>query len=83
MPRRSGVVWGAAIGAAWSGNRYGYGGGDANITVNNNTNVNRNQYRQSLTTSAQSGGSSAWKSNKQPGQVSSSVGKSSRFESRG
>ena len=42
-----GIVWGAAIGAAWSGNRYGYGGGDANITVNRqhqyqrNANVNR------------------------------------------
>ncbi len=40
-----GIVWGAAIGAAWSGNRYGYGGGDANITVNNNTNVNRSTTR--------------------------------------
>ncbi len=42
-----GIVWGAAIGAAWSGNRYGWGGGDANITVNNNTNVNRSHHSQS------------------------------------
>ena len=35
----TGVIWGAAIGAAWSGNRYGCCG-DANINVNRNTNVN-------------------------------------------
>ena len=35
----TGVIWGAAIGAAWSGNRYGCCG-DANINVNRNTNIN-------------------------------------------
>jgi hypothetical protein len=79
----AGVVWGAAIGAAWSGNRYGYGGGEANINVNNTTNVSRggNTVNTGGNTanrgSGQGGGSSQWKSNKQPGQVSSSVGKSS------
>ena len=28
----AGVIWGAAIGAAWSGNRYGYGGGNTTST---------------------------------------------------
>ena len=36
----AGVIWGAAIGAAWGGNRYGCCG-DANINVNRNTNINR------------------------------------------
>ena len=35
----TGVIWGAAIGAAWSGNRHGRGN-DANINVNRNTNIN-------------------------------------------
>ena len=36
----TGVIWGAAIGAAWSGGRYGHCGGDDNINVNRNTNIN-------------------------------------------
>ncbi|MGB2816344.1 MAG: DUF3300 domain-containing protein, partial [Burkholderiaceae bacterium] len=71
----AGVIWGAAIGAAWSGNRYGYGGGD--ITVNRNTNVSRGGNTINQGGGRQTGGGgSQWKSNKQPGQVSSSVGKS-------
>jgi hypothetical protein len=75
----TGLIWGAAIGAAWSGNHYGasWGGGNNNITVNRNTNVsgstniNRSQRSQST----------AWKSDKRPGQVSSGAGRpnSSRF----
>ena len=34
----AGVIWGAAIGAAWSGNRYGWGGGN-DINVNRTTNI--------------------------------------------
>ena len=80
----AGVIWGAAIGAAWSGNRYGYGGGEANINVNNTTNVSRGdttvnrgggQGSGTRGGGAQAGSTSSWKSNKQPGQVSSSVGK--------
>jgi len=69
----AGVVWGAAIGAAWSGNHYGanYGGGDINI--NRNTNINTGNVNRG--NSAAGGGNTAWKSNKQPGQVSGSVGK--------
>ncbi|MGB2819096.1 MAG: DUF3300 domain-containing protein, partial [Burkholderiaceae bacterium] len=36
----TGLVWGAAIGAAWSGNRYGWGG-DNDININNTTNISR------------------------------------------
>ncbi len=37
----TGIIWGAAIGAAWGGARYGANwGGDNNITVNRNTNIN-------------------------------------------
>ena len=72
----AGVIWGAAIGAAWSGNRYGCCG-DANINVNRNTNINTgNINRGAGASQLPAGGSTAWKSNKQPGQVSSSVGKS-------
>jgi len=75
----AGVIWGAAIGAAWSGNHYGYGGGNNTINVNRNTNINTGNRNTANVnrgggTGAQGGGS-AWKSNKQPGQVSSSVGK--------
>ena len=34
----AGVIWGAAIGAAWSGNHYGWGGGN-DININRNTNI--------------------------------------------
>jgi hypothetical protein len=84
----TGLIWGAAIGAAWNGGRWGadYNGGDINIDVDRNTNIDRNTNvnrgdrsgdRASGAGQRQSGqGSTAWKSNKQPGQVSSSVGKS-------
>lgn len=71
-----GVVWGAAIGAAWNGGHYStHYGGDANINVNRNSNVNLN--RGHTTAQRSSGANNAWKSNKQPGQVSSSIGKRS------
>lgn len=71
----TGLVWGAAIGAAWSGNRYGWGG-DNDININNTTNISRGGNTVNQGGGRQGGGSSQWKSNKQPGQVSSSVGKS-------
>ena len=66
----TGVIWGAAIGAAWSGNRYGCCG-DANINVNRNTNINTSNVNRG----AAAGGGTAWKSNKQPGQVSGAAGR--------
>lgn len=69
----AGVIWGAAIGAAWSGNHYGWGGGNE-ININRNTNISTGG---NTINRGQGGGqASQWKSNKQPGQVSSSVGKS-------
>ncbi len=71
----AGVIWGAAIGAAWGGNHYGCCG-DANINVNRNTNINTGNINRTGTARQQPAGGTAWKSNKQPGQVSNSVGKS-------
>ena len=74
----TGLIWGAAIGAAWNGGHWGadYHGGDINVNVDRNTNINRGD-RGSGSGQRPSGTSgSSWKSNKQPGQVSSSVGKS-------
>ena len=74
----TGLIWGAAIGAAWSGNRYGanYGGGGNTINIDNS----RTSTRSSSSTSGQrasgsGSGGSQWKSNKQPGQVSGSTGR--------
>ena len=70
----AGVIWGAAIGAAWHGDHYvahygGYGGHN-NINVNvGNVNVNRPGAGQ------RPGGDTAWQPNKRPGQVSSSAGR--------
>jgi len=77
----TGLIWGAAIGAVWGGNRYGanYGGGNNNININRNTNINTGDIGSGNRPSNQPAGgrnnsSSQWKSNKQPGQVSKSVG---------
>ena len=67
----TGVIWGAAIGAAWSGNRYGCCG-DANINVNRNTNINTGNINRGGARQQPAGGT-AWKSNKQPGQVAGST----------
>jgi hypothetical protein len=73
----TGLIWGAAIGAAWNGGHWGahYGGGNNNININRNTNINTgNTNIGSGNRPTQNGGSSQWKSSKQPGQVSKSVG---------
>ena len=81
----TGLIWGAAIGAAWSGNRYGWGGNN-DININNSTNINRggntvNRPGTGAGTGQRPGsggsGSGKWQSNKKPGQVSSSIGKPS------
>jgi hypothetical protein len=79
----TGLIWGAAIGAAWSGGRYGWGGNNE-ININRNTNINtgdinrgdRGQQRPSQ------GGSSAWKSDKKPGQVKSGAGRPTQSSAR-
>ncbi len=70
----AGVIWGAAIGAAWSGNRYGWGGGN-DINIDRNTNINVDRGGNTVIRGQGGGQGAQWKSNKQPGQVSSSVGK--------
>ena len=75
----TGLIWGAAIGAAWSGNHYAahYGnGGNNNINVNRNTNINTGNINTGSMnrSSAQSAQGTAWKSEKKPGQVSSGSG---------
>lgn len=92
----TGLIWGAAIGAAWNGNRYNsnwggggnntinidnsrsYTGGDRTRTGGDRTSVGGGGDRAGTGAGQRAGagsGSSQWKSNKQPGQVSGSVGR--------
>lgn len=87
----TGLIWGAAIGAAWNGGHYNtnWGGGNNDININRNTTINTGNINTgNINTGNRTGagtpsqqparggsGSSQWKSNKQPGQVSNSVGK--------
>ena len=75
----TGLIWGAAIGAAWNGGHYGanWGGGNNNITINRgNTNINTGNINRGNTGNRPSQGGTAWKSDKRPGQVSSGAGRS-------
>jgi len=74
----AGVIWGVAIGAIWSGGRYGANYGGGSININRNTNINTGNINTgNIGGGGQrpGGGGAEWKSNKSPGQVSSSVGK--------
>jgi len=74
----TGLIWGAAIGAAWNGNHYNANyGGNANINVNRNTNINTGNINSGNRATQNNASSTKWSSNKQPGQVSKSVGASS------
>lgn len=70
----TGLVWGAALGAAWNGGHYTthYGGGTANINIDRSVNVGSVNRANVSTSRAQV---SQWKSNKQPGQVRSTAGR--------
>ena len=70
----TGLIWGAAIGAAWNGGHWNTGWGGGDININRNTNINVNRPGGGTTRPAQGGGT-AWKSDKRPGQVSNTVGK--------
>ncbi|HEX9172154.1 MAG TPA: DUF3300 domain-containing protein, partial [Telluria sp.] len=68
----TGLVWGAAIGAAWNGGHYDADWhGNNNITINRSSNVsgsfNRGQVQKTQAT--------AWRSEKRPGQVSGATGR--------
>jgi hypothetical protein len=70
----TGLIWGAAIGAAWSGGRYGWGGNNE-ININRNTNINTGDRGSGNRGQRPSqGGGQAWKSDKKPGQVRSGSG---------
>jgi hypothetical protein len=68
----AGLIWGAAISSSWRGNYYvAHYGGNANININRNVNINTGNINVNR---PPSGGSSAWKPDKKPGQVSGAVG---------
>lgn len=77
----AGVIWGAAIGAAWSGGHYNYGGGNNTINIDRgdrNTTINRGGDRTNVASGNRSAQATQWKSDKKPGQVSGSVGGGNR-----
>lgn len=77
----TGLIWGAAISSAWRGGHYvAHYGGNANININRNVNnintgnINTGSINRGATASQlPANGSSQWKPNKQPGQVSGST----------
>ncbi|WP_250474484.1 DUF3300 domain-containing protein [Caballeronia sp. GAFFF1] len=82
----TGMIWGAAITAAWNGGRYeaNYNGGNNTININREQNANRADVQNNLSNRAanRSGSgatqqSSTWRSEKKPGQVSGTSGRSS------
>ncbi|VXB10252.1 conserved exported hypothetical protein [Burkholderia sp. 8Y] len=82
----TGMIWGAAITAAWNGGHYetNYNGGNNTINVNREQNVNRTDVKNNMSNRAAnrsgtgaSAQSTAWRSEKKPGQVSGSGGRSS------
>jgi hypothetical protein len=71
----AGLIWGAAISSAWRGNHYAaHYGGNANININRNVNINTGNVNTGNVNRPAAGNTSAWTPNKQPGQVSRSVG---------
>jgi len=81
----TGLIWGAAIGAAWNGGRYGanWSGGNNNITINRgDRNINTGDINRGNRSSQQAGGGTAWKSDKRPGQVSSGSGRGTASSAR-
>jgi len=80
----TGLVWGAAITAAWHGGHYeaNYSGGNNTININREQNINRSEVKTNIserqanrsTTGAQS---STWRSEKKPGQVSGGTARAS------
>ncbi|SAK68091.1 hypothetical protein AWB78_02555 [Caballeronia calidae] len=77
----TGLIWGAAITAAWNGGHYvsHYEGGNNTININRESNVNRTEVRNEVSNRAanrSANGTSGsqrttqWRSEKKPGQVS-------------
>jgi hypothetical protein len=84
----TGLVWGAAIGAAWNGGRWNtsWEGGHNNITVNRgDVNINRNNVGSgnvNRPSQQPAGGGTAWKSDKRPGQVAGGTGRATATTTR-
>jgi hypothetical protein len=88
----AGLIWGAAIGAAWHGGAWGcnWGGGTINNNININRNVNINNINRGGGGNVNRGGAnqlpaggSAWKPNKEPGQVARSAGRPTSYQRAG
>jgi len=71
----TGLIWGAAIGAAWDGGHYhaDYHGGNANINIDRSNNININNPGGSGQRPG-GGGSSQWKPKAKSGQVGRTTG---------
>ena len=90
----SGLIWGAAIGAAWNGGHWNTnwgGGSNNNITINRgDVNINRgnintgniNTGNINRPSQQPAGGGTAWKSDKRPGQVASGAGRPTTTSAR-
>jgi hypothetical protein len=84
----TGLIWGAAIGAAWNGGHWNtnWGGSNNNITINRgNTNINTgniNTGNINRPSQQPAGGNTAWKSDKKPGQVSTGAGRPTTTSAR-
>ena len=74
----TGLIWGAAIGAAWDGGHYhaDYHGGSANINIDRSNNININNPGGSGQRPG-GGGSSQWRPKTQSGQVGRATGNTS------
>jgi len=79
----TGLIWGAAIGAAWNGGHYhaDYHGGNANINIDRSRTTNIDRSRTGGQRPA-GGGGTQWKPNKQPGQVGGSIGRTPSRDTR-
>jgi len=75
----TGLIWGAAIGAAWNGGRYAthWEGGGNTININRNTNIQGGNR-----VSNQPSKGTAWRSDKKPGEVSHSSGRGNTAQNR-
>ena len=78
----TGLIWGAAIGAAWNGGRWNTNWGGATSTSIAIQHQRREPAGGGEHRPAR-GGSTAWKSDKQPGQVSNTVGRTAPTLARG
>jgi hypothetical protein len=82
----TGLIWGAALGAAWHGGYWGanWRGGtiNNNITINRGSNNTINRGNVNRPGQLPAGGT-AWKPNKQPGQVANAAGRPTNYPRAG